>query len=62
MFQPPRTQLEVTSQTIPVEPKEGRFLRADRCTLEQVASFRGWIALCRRLQIKTGRVLDGSVA
>ncbi len=41
---------------------EGRFLRADRWTMEQVASFRCWIALCRRFQIKAGRVLDGSVS
>ncbi len=30
--------------------------------MEQVASFRCWIALCRRFQMKTGRVLDGSVS
>ncbi len=30
-------------------------------TLEQVARFRRWIGISRRYQIKTGRVLDGSV-
>ncbi len=29
--------------------------------MEQVASVRCWIALCRRFQIKTGHVMDGSV-
>ncbi len=45
VFQPPGTHFEVTSQTFPVEPNEGRFLRADCWTLEQVPSFRCWIAL-----------------